>query len=303
MPTIRQLQYLVALADEGSFAEAARISHVSQPALSQQVKALEERLGVRLLERSTTGAILTPIGRSIVSKARGILGEVRGIEELARSAATGLTGTLRLGTTPTLGPYLLSPIIADLHRAAPGLRLYVREGIPDEQALQLSRGELDVMLGPLPIRGDDLEIEPLFREPLALVAAVDSLFAQGPVAPAALAGQVLLSLDTRHHLHRETQLIAEAYGMALSPDYEGTSLDSLHMMAASGLGLTVLPQLYLQSDVGGLSGLAVVDVEGWRAHRSVALAWRRGTSMEAAFRVIAEHVQRSARRMLEKGLG
>jgi LysR family hydrogen peroxide-inducible transcriptional activator len=208
-----------------------------------------------------------------------------------------------MGTTPTLGPYLLSPIIADLHRAAPGLRLYVREGIPDEQALQLSRGELDVMLGPLPIRGDDLEIEPLFREPLNLVAAVDSLFAQAPVAPAALAGQVLLSLDTRHHLHRETQLIAEAYGMALSPDYEGTSLDSLHMMAASGLGLTVLPQLYLQSDVGGLSGLAVVDVEGWRAHRSVALAWRRGTSMEAAFRVIAEHVQRSARRMLEKGLG
>lgn len=303
MTTIRQLQYLVALADTGSFAEAARISHVSQPALSQQVKALEERLGVRLLERSTTGAILTPIGRSIVAKARGILGEVLSIEELARSAATGLTGTLRMGTTPTLGPYLLSPMIADLHRAAPGLRLYVREGIPDEQALQVSRGELDVMLGPLPIRGDDLEIEPLFREPLDLVAAVDSPLLNGPVERGALAGQVLLSLDTRHHLHRETREIAEAHHMALSPDYEGTSLDSLHMMAASGLGLTVLPRLYLQSDVGGLSGLGVVDVTGWRAHRSVALAWRRGTSMEAAFRVIAEHVQRSAQRMLAKGLG
>ena len=135
MPTIRQLQYLVTLADTGSFAEAARISHVSQPALSQQVKAMEERLGVKLLERSAAGAILTPVGRSIVSKARGILGEVGNIEELARSASNGLTGTLRLGTTPTLGPYLLSPIIAELHRAAPGLRLYVREGIPDEQAL------------------------------------------------------------------------------------------------------------------------------------------------------------------------
>jgi LysR family hydrogen peroxide-inducible transcriptional activator len=303
MPTIRQLQYLVTLADTGSFAEAARISHVSQPALSQQVKALEERLGVRLLDRSTTGAILTPIGRSIVSKARGVLGEVRAIEDLARSADTGLSGTLRLGTTPTLGPYLLSPIIADLHRAAPGLRLYVREGIPDEQARALARGELDVMLGPLPIRGDDLEIEPLFREPLDLVAAVDSELAQGPVAPDALEGQVLLSLDTRHHLHRETRSIAEAHGMALSPDYEGTSLDSLHMMAASGLGLTVLPRLYLQSDVGGLSGIAVVDVEGWRAHRSVALAWRRGTSMETAFRMIADHVQRAARRILERELG
>jgi len=298
MPTIRQLQYLVTLADTGSFAEAARLSHVSQPALSQQVNAIEERLGVKLLERSATGAMLTPVGRSIVSKARGILVEVRNIEALARSAATGLTGTLRMGTTPTLGPYLLSPIIAELHRAAPGLRLYVREGIPDEQALSLSRGELDVMLGPLPIRGDDLEIEPLFREPLLLVSAVDSEFARGPVDATALAGQILLSLDTRHHLHRETSDIATAHGMLLSPDYEGTSLDSLHMMAASGLGLTVLPKLYLQSDVGGLAGLQIVDVAGWKAHRSVALAWRRGTSMEAAFRVIADHVQCSARRIL-----
>ncbi len=298
MPTFRQLQYLVALADAGSFAEAARISHVSQPALSQQIKALEDRLGVKLLERTASGAILTPAGRSIVARARSVLGEVRTIEELARSAATGLTGTLKLGTTPTLGPYLLSPIIADLHRAAPGLRLYVREGIPDEQALALSRGELDVMLGPLPIRGDDLEIEPLFREPLHLVSAVDSDLAKGPVEPAALAGQTLLSLDTRHHLHRETSDIAAAHGMLLSPDYEGTSLDSLHMMAASGLGLTVLPKLYLQSDVGGSTGLAVLDVVGWKAHRSVALAWRRGSSMEAAFRLIADQVQRSARQML-----
>jgi len=300
MPTLRQFQYLVTLADAGSFAEAARISNVSQPALSQQIKALEERLGVKLLERSTTGAILTPIGRSIVSRARAILGDVQNIKELARSASTGLTGTLRLGTTPTLGPYLLSPIIAELHRAAPGLRLYVREGIPDEQALALSRGELDVLLGPLPIRGDDLEIEPLFREPLHLVSAVDSPLAKGAVDASALAGQMLLSLDTRHHLHRETSDIAAALGMPLSPDYEGTSLDSLHMMAASGLGLTVLPALYLKSDVGGSTGLAVLDVAGWKAHRSVALAWRRGTSMEAAFRIIADRVQSTARRMLRE---
>jgi LysR family hydrogen peroxide-inducible transcriptional activator len=298
MPTLRQFHYLVTLADTGSFAQAARISNVSQPALSQQVKALEERLGVKLLERTATGAILTPIGRSIVSKARSVLGDVRDIEDLARSAATGLSGTLRLGTTPTLGPYLLSPIIADLHRAAPGLRLYVREGIPDAQALALSRGDLDVLLGPLPILGDDLEIEPLFREPLQLVSAVDSDLARGPIHPAALAGQTLLSIDTRDHLHRQASQIAATHAMLLNPDYEGTSLDSLHQMVASGLGLSVLPKLYLKSDVGGTAGLAVLDVMGWTAYRSVALAWRRGSSMEAAFRVIADHVQRSARRIL-----
>ena len=242
---------------------------------------------------------MTPVGRSIVSKARLVLGEVRDIAALAQSAATGLTGTLRLGTTPTLGPYLLSPIISELHRAAPGLRLYVREGIPDAQALALSRGDLDVLLGPLPITGGDLTSEPLFREPLHLVGAVDSdLATGGAIDPAALAGRTLLSLDPRHHLHRQVIEIAAAYRMSLSPDYEGTSLDSLHQMAASGLGLTVLPGLYLSSDVGGVTGVTVFDVEGWKAHRSIALAWRRGASMEPAFRLIADHVQRSARRRL-----
>jgi LysR family hydrogen peroxide-inducible transcriptional activator len=304
MPTLRQLEYLVTLADTGSFVAAARLTNVSQPTLSQQVKALEDRLGVKLLERSTSGAILTPIGRSIVAKARGVLGEVRDIEALANSSATGLTGTLRLGTTPTLGPYLLSPIIAELHRAAPGLRLYVREGIPDAQALALSRGDLDVLLGPLPIGGDDLEIEPLFREPLHLVSAVDGELVTGrTVDPVALAGHTLLSLDTRHHLHRQTTEIASSYGMSISPDYEGTSLDSLHQMVASGLGLTVLPALYLASDVGGSAGLTILDVAGWKAHRSIALAWRRTSAMEPAFRAIAAHLQRSAQRALSESRG
>ena len=302
MPTLRQLEYLVALADTGSFVQAARLTHVSQPALSQQVKALESRLGITLLERSNSGAVLTPIGRSIAVKARGVLSAVREMEALAGSAATGLAGTLRLGTTPTLGPYLLSPIIADLHRAAPGLRLYVREGIPDAQALALSRGDLDLHLGPLPIIGDDLEIEPLFREPLHLVSAVDGeLAGERPIPAAALAGQTLLALDVRHHLHRQAAAVAEAYGMALSREYEGTSLDSLHQMVASGLGLTILPALYLASDVGGSAGLGTVQVSGWKQHRSIALAWRRGSSMEAALRVIASQLREYAGRKLEDG--
>lgn len=295
MPTLRQLQYLVAIADTGSFVQAARSVRVSQPSLSQQIKALEARLNVSLFDRAAGGAILTPIGRSIVARARQVLGEVRDIETLAAGAAGGITGTLRLGTTPTLGPYLLSPIIAGLHRAAPGLRLYVREGIPDRQALELSRGDLDVLLGPLPIMGEDLVVEPLFREPLHLVSAVDAdIAAAGTVDRAALSGQTLLSLDTRHHLHRQVAGIAEEFGLALSRDYEGTSLDSLHQMVASGLGLSVLPGLYLSSDVGGSAGLAVLDVAGWNAHRSIALAWRRSSVMDQAFRLIADHVQRAA---------
>ncbi|PAV70151.1 hypothetical protein WR25_21421 [Diploscapter pachys] len=300
MPTLRQLEYLVTIADTQSFVEAARLTNVSQPTLSQQVKALEDRLGIKLLERNTGGAVLTPVGRSIVAKARRMLSDARDIVALASSSSSNLSGTLRFGTTPTLGPYLLSPIIAELHRVAPGLRLHVRDGIPDDQMLELSRGNLDVVLGPMPIAGDDLTVEPLFREPLHLVSAVDSPLADGNrIAREALHEQPLLSLDPRHHLARQSTEIADAYGMKVAPDYYGTSLDSLHQMVASGLGLSILPALYLQSDVGGSIGLAVLQVEGWKRHRSIAMAWRRQSSMDAAFRLIAEHVQLCARKLLD----
>lgn len=299
MPPLRQLEYLVAIADTGSFALAARVAHVSQPTMSQQVRALEARLNVQLFERSTTGAVLTPVGRSIAGTARRMLADARDIVALAARAAHGLSGTVRLGTTPTLGPYLLSPIIADLHRMAPNLRLHVREGIPEEQALALSRGELDVLLGPLPMAGDDLTIEPLFREPLYLVAALDhDLAATAGTAPRALSGNPLLTLDPRHHLAKQAADLAARHGMTIAPDYYGTSLESLHQMVASGLGLALLPGLYLRSEAGGAAGLKILSVEGWGAYRSIAIAWRRQSPMDAAFRLIADHVQGCARRML-----
>lgn len=299
MPTLRQLEYLVTIADTGSFALAARVACVSQPTLSQQVRALEERLGATLLERSATGAVLTPVGRSIVTTARRMLSDARDIAALAAGASNSLTGTLRLGTTPTLGPYLLSPIIAELHRMAPRLRLHVREGIPDEQVLELSRGNIDVVLGPLPMTGDDLTIEPLFREPLHLVAALDHpIDATTATASEALTGSPLLTLDPRHHLARQAVEIADRYGMTIAPDYYGTSLDSLHQMVASGLGLALLPSLYLRSDVGGAAGVKTLLIHNWTAYRAIAIAWRRHSPMNAAFQMIADHVQSSARRLL-----
>lgn len=299
MPTLRQLEYLVTIADTGSFALAARVACVSQPTLSQQVRALEERLGATLLERSATGAVLTPVGRSIVTTARRMLSDARDIAALAAGASNSLTGTLRLGTTPTLGPYLLSPIIAELHRMAPRLRLHVREGIPDEQVLELSRGNIDVVLGPLPMTGDDLTIEPLFREPLHLVAALDHpIDATTATTSEALTGSPLLTLDPRHHLARQAVEIADRYGMTIAPDYYGTSLDSLHQMVASGLGLALLPSLYLRSDVGGAAGVKTLLIQNWTAYRAIAIAWRRHSPMNAAFQMIADHVQSSARRLL-----
>jgi len=298
MPTLRQLEYLVAVADLKHFGRAALACHVSQPTLSQQLRTLEERLGVELVERRLAGAELTPAGREIADRARRLLVQVKDIRDLARRAAEGAAGTIRFGVTPTLGPYLMPPIIAALHRERPDLKLYIREGIPDDQALELARGQIDMLLGPLPIEGDSLTIEPLFREPLHLVAPPDHPLARGVAPREALAGVPILSLDQRHHLHRQVAGLCAEYRMQLLRDYEGTSLDAVQQMVGSGLGLAVLPRCYIRSDSGGTVGVALVDVGGWNATRSIAAAWRAGAAYAETFEMIARRVQDEARRVL-----
>jgi LysR family hydrogen peroxide-inducible transcriptional activator len=301
MPTLRQLEYLVAIADFKNFGRAADACNVSQPTLSQQLRSLEDRLGVALIDRRASGAELTPVGREITARARRLSIEVHDIRDLARRAGEQPVGTLRLGVTPTLGPYLMPPIIAALHREQPDLRLHIREGIPEEQALALSRGALDMLLGPLPIDGGGIEIQPLFRERLFIVAAPDHPLAnRAKLTVHDLDGAQVLSLDQRHHLHRQVAAICAELGMELLRDYEGTSLDSVHQMAASGVGLAVLPELYIRSDVGGLAGVKMLEPKGWQFTRSIAAAWRLGAAYSDAYRTIAERIQADARLLLSE---
>ena len=298
MPTLRQLEYLVAVADLKHFGRAAQTSHVSQPTLSQQLRALEERLGVSLVERRLTGAELTPIGREIADRSRRLLVEVKDIRDLARRAADGAAGTIRFGVTPTLGPYLMPGIVAALHRERPDLKLYIREGIPDDQALELARGQIDMLLGPLPIDGDEFAIEPLLRERLYLVTPPDHALAQAKrLTTADLKGLGILSLDHRHHLHRQVAGLCDQYGMLLLRDYEGTSLDSIRQMVGSGLGLAILPEFYIRSEVGGSAGVRVLNVEGWSVTRSIAAAWREGAAYSEVFLDIARRIQSEATRL------
>ncbi len=299
MPTLRQLEYLVAVADLKHFGRAAQASNVSQPTLSQQLRALEDRLGVVLVERRMSGAELTPIGREIAQRARRLLVEVRDIRDLARRAGERLAGTLRFGVTPTLGPYLMPGIVSALHREQPDLRLYIREGIPDDQALELSRGGLDILLAPLPIEGADLEVEPLFRERLFIVAAADHpLTRRSNLKMADLAGTGVLSLDHRHHFHRQVAGLCAEFGLELLRDYEGTSLDSVRQMVGSGIGLAVLPEFYIRSEVGGQAGVRILEIEDWQVSRSIAAAWRSGAAFAPAYRAIAMRIQQEARALL-----
>jgi LysR family hydrogen peroxide-inducible transcriptional activator len=304
MSSFRQLAYLVAIADYRNFRRAADAVHVSQPTLSQQLRALETRLGVTLVERNESPVQLTPIGRDIVERARKILLAVKDVEDLARRSKDGMAGTIRFGVSPTLGPYLMPNIVASLHKRYPDMRLYIREGIPDEQARDLARGDLDMVLSPLPVSGNDLHIEPLFREPLHIVCLPEHPVAQAKrVRKKDLAGVSFLSLDRRHHAHRQMSEICDELGAELLEGYDGTSLDSLRQMCGSGLGFAVLPELYLRSEVGGESMVARLTVTDWSANRSIAAVWRAGVAYEDRYRLIADAIAGEARRILKLPFG
>jgi len=298
MPTLRQLQYLVALEATSHFGRAAASIPVTQPTLSQQLKELEGRLDVKLVERGKP-VRLTPIGREIARRARRVLLEITEIRQLAEHSRTGMAGTIRFGVTPTLGPYLIPPAVVRLHRDNPALRLYIREGIPDDQFAELARGTLDMVLAPLPITGSGFHIEPLFRESLSLVGAPDHpLFAKKNLKAADFAGQPVLSLDRRHHFHRQAESICAELGAELMRDYEGTSLDSLRQMAGSGLGLAILPELYLRSETGGEDMVKRFAIHDWSATRSIAAVWREDAAFSDAYAAIAEVIAAEAREML-----
>lgn len=299
MTTLRQFSYLVAVADYRNFRRAADAVHISQPTLSQQLRALEQQLGVTLVERNESPVQLTPIGRELVTRARKLLLDVKDMEDMARRAKAGMAGTIRFGVTPTLGPYLMPGIVASLHRAYPDMRLYVREGIPDEQARELARGELDMILSPLPIAGSNLHIEPLFREPLHIVCPPDHRLAQAAlVSRQDLGGVGFLGLDRRHHAHRQARDICDELGADLLEDYQGTSLDALRQMCGSGLGFAILPELYLRSEVGGENMVKRLDLADWSASRSIAAIWREGAAYADSYRIIAEAIASEARRIL-----
>lgn len=289
MPTLQQFRYLVALADTLHFRRAAERSHVSQPTLSGQLRELEERLGVQLVERGRRArVVLTPVGEEIAARARQVLRDVGDIVELAKYGREWLNGTIRLGVLPTLGPYVLPYVLPELHRGYPDLRLYVREGMPGALIGALEDGELDLLLFPLPVKEADLAVARLFREPLWIVAPADHpLAAKSFAEPADLEGATVLALEPGHRLHDQVRALCQDYGAVLSLDYEGTSLDALRLMVGMGMGLSFLPALYVRSETPKDHEVAARPLRARPPSRLIAMVWRRHSARAEEFQALA----------------
>ena len=200
---------------------------------------------------------------------------------------------MRLGVPPSLGPYLLPHLIPDLHSLYPRLRLYIREGVPQTILAQLEEARLDLLFFPLPIKGAELRSVPLFREPLWVVVSQDHRLAQqSNVERADLAGETVLALEPGHRLHNQVREICEEHDGKISLEYEGTSLDTLRQMIGMGMGISLLPALYVRSEVLHDSQVVARTFRARAPYRSIGLVWRRETAREEEFLALGNLVRR-----------
>jgi len=301
MPNLRQLEYFVAVADTLNFRRAAEKTNATQPTLSEQLKALECRLGSQLVERTRSRVILTPIGTQIAGIARRMLADAEEIRALAASGGKELTGVLRLGLPATIGPYLLPRVMPELHRTYPGLKLYVREELPSILPQALEEGRHDVVMSLLPVRGAELVSQPLFREPLLLAVGPEHPLVQKCVARRSdLEGEDVLALGPGHQLHDVVISLCDELGANLRYDYEGTSLDTLHEMVAMGLGITFLPALYVKAVIARETRIKTLEIEDRAVYRTVGLIWRRSTSRQTSYEALTRVLRSLVEREFEE---
>lgn len=297
LPTLRQLRYLVTVAETLHFGQAADRCHVTQSTLSAGIADLEDLLGVVLLERrSRRKVLLTPLGEDLVRRAKAILAEAEALLDAAQAGGNPLAGELRLGVIPTIGPYALPRALPAVRRAYPGLRLYLREEQTARILDDLTGGRLDCGLLALPFDVGDLEVMPLWREDVVVaLPATHPLAARpGPVEAADLAEVELLMLEDGHCLRGHALQACRLKGPEDNEAFQATSLNTLVQMVASGLGVTLLPRSAVPVEVAAGTGVRVRDIAGASAARVGALVWRPGSPRVRDFRLLGEVLRAAA---------
>jgi len=256
LPSLRQLSYLVALAERLNFRAAAEAQFVTQSTLSAGIKELESGLGVQLVERDKRHVRLTAVGEEVVARARGVLAAAADLAESARRAAAPLAGPLRLGTIPTIAPFLLPEILGPLRRAHPGLTLYLREDLTERLLERLRAGRLDVALIALPYDTGDLHVQELIRDELWFVVPESAPAAREKAIAIRAVDPTEVVLMEEGHCLRSQAIAACGPRRGWEPRLEATSLFTLIQMVEGGMGVTLLPEIAL--DGGILKGTRLV---------------------------------------------
>ncbi len=288
---LKDLKYLVALADTGHFGKAAERSFVSQPTLSAQLKKLEEYLGVKLVERQPKNVQLTEVGRQIVVRARRMLDEGDEIIALARSNTDPFAGKLKVALIPTIGPYLLPRVMQKIRKTMPHLGLMLYEYQTEPLLKRLRDGEIDLGIIALPALQEGVESRPLYEE--AFTVALPNhhpLADKSTIKVADLKGQTLLLLEDGHCLRDQALEVCSRVDVREAEDFRATSLETLRQMVVAGLGLTLLPELAVESPFGSQRGLTIRQFGKPVPTRTVGAVWRKSSTRAAAIAAICDVV-------------
>ncbi len=291
---LRDLKYLVALADHRHFGRAAASCFVSQPTLSTQIRKLEDELGLPLVERAPRKVMLTPAGVEAAARARVIVAEIEQMKEAARRSRDPEAGTVRLGIFPTLGPYLLPHVIPNIRGRFPQLELLLVEEKSDELLNRLRDGRLDAALLAMPLDDDQLHAEFLFEEPFLLaVSGKHPLARRHHLDVQELSSQKLLLLEDGHCLRDQALAVCRLFGANEKSEFRATSLETLRQMVAADVGITLLPTLSVKPPVPRSENIHLLDFEGDdRPSRRIAMVWRRSSAMTGFLEQLAEQFKR-----------
>lgn len=278
---LRDLKYLVTLADLRHFGKAAQACFVSQPTLSTQIKKLEDELGVALIERAPRKIMLTPAGQDAVQRARRIMAEVEAMKQAARRSRDPEAGSLRLGVFPTLGPYLLPHVVAPLHQRFPQLELLLVEEKSDVLLQRLRDGKLDAALLALPLHDEQLHAQFLFEEPFLFAAPRNHPLAkQRSMTMDALGRETLLLLEDGHCLRDQALDVCRLSGAQEKSGFRATSLETLRQMVAAGVGVTLLPALSVHAPIAASPNVQLIPFRAPVPSRKIALVWRKSSALD-----------------------
>ena len=298
LPTIKQLQYLVALRRHGHFGRAAEACFVTQSTLSAGLRELETLLGITLVERTRRVVRFTPLGIKIADKADQVLRESEDLADLARAEGQPLTGELRMGVIPTIAPFLLPAMLPRLRREWPSLKLFLREETSQAACDALHRGQLDCVLLALPFACGEVDSAALFDDPLYLAFPKGEAPLAGDIAPGSIDESRLLLLEDGHCLKDHALAACNRPDLRAEATMMGTSLHTLVQMVDNGLGQTFVPAMAIEAGILEGTGIEARPLRSKRGSRSIALAWRKSSPREEEFQLLAGTLRTIARDLI-----
>ncbi|MEH3047847.1 hydrogen peroxide-inducible genes activator [Sphingomonas adhaesiva] len=295
LPTLKQLQYLVALKDHGHFGRAAEACFVTQSTLSAGLRELETLIGVTLVERTRRVVRFTPLGEQIAGKARVVLREAEELGDMARAAGRPLSGEMRMSVIPTIAPFLLPRILPRLRKDYPDLKLFLREEPSGPACEALHNGRTDCVLLALPYACGEVTAMKLFEDHLFLAFPEGEMAAtHTPVSPAEIDETRLLLLEDGHCLKDHALAACNRAELRAEATMLGTSLHTMVQMVDNGLGVTMLPKIALDAGILDHTNVAARPLDADHPTRTLALVWRRASPRERDFQLLGEVLKAAA---------